>query len=873
MTDHHDLDRELRSHLENEADEQRDRGLGAEDARYAARRALGSATLIKEDVRALSPWAAIDDAAQDVRYGLRLLKKHPGFAIVAALTLALGVGATTTIFSVVHAVLLRPLPYADADRLAMVWENVNLPQYKNAQNAPAPGNFRDWREGNSTFIDMAAARDGAWSLTDRGDPIRVAGEMVSGSLFRLLQVEAALGRTFTPDEDRGSPSVVLLGHGLWADRFGSNPAIVGQTIHLNDEPYTVVGVMPRGFRFPDPDDELWMPLGLTPDQLANHGSHFLRVVGRLKPGVTIAQAQAELDTVAARLAKQYPQTNAGVVGVTVISLPEQIVGDVRRPLLVLLGVVGFLLLMVCANIGNLLLARASARGREFALRAALGASRTRLLRQLLAESLLLAIVGGALGLAIAWWGMAALRWLAPADLPRLDNIALNGWVAAFNAAVALAAGVICGVMPALHSQRRDLHGALKDENRASAAGVRLRARNLLVVVETALGVVVLVGAGLLLRSFVRLSQVPLGFKPDGVLTFRVVLPAARYRTEPQRTAFYRQFLDRLHALPGVQSAAAITSVPLAATGRITGVSMEGQPAMAPGDVRLVRLVDFRTVSPGYFSAMSIPLIAGRDVAWSDTNTTEPSIVVSETMARTFWPGQNAVGKRVKAGAPDNQTVPWLTVVGVVGDVRLVDLIRTPRPAMYVPASQDRATGDVLRDWIVRLSGDPTAIVPSVRSAVWSVDPTLPVTRVQTMNQAKSASTASQQFTLLLVGTFAALALILAAVGLYGVTAYNVSQRTRELGIRVALGARRATLLRLVLAHGAKLTLIGLAIGMAAALALTQVMSTLLFGVGVRDPMTFVGVAVLLLAVSLVASFVPARRATRVDPVIALRTEN
>src|SRR6185295_787524 len=564
--------------------------------------------------------------------------------------------------------------------------------------------------------------------------------------------------------------VVLLGHGLWVDRFGSNPSILGQAIHLNDEPYTVVGVMPRGFQFPDTDDQLWVPLGLTPDQLANHGSHFLRVLGRLKPEATIAQAQADLETVAARLTKQYPDSNTSV-GVTVLSLPEQTVGDVRRPLLVLLGIVGFVLLMVCANIGNLLLARASVRGREFAVRAALGASRTRLLRQMLAESVLLAAAGGALGLALAWWGVAALRWLAPANLPRLDDIAVNGPVAAFNFVVALAAGVFCGIMPALQSQVRDLHGALKDEARASSAGARLRARNLLVVVETALGVVVLVGAGLLLRSFVLLSQVQVGFRPDGVLTFRVVLPTARYGTEAQRTAFYHQLIERLRALPGVTSVAGTTAVPLGATGRITGVAVEGQPPPAPGQVRLV---DFRTVSPGYFKAMSIPLLEGRDVAWSDTNATPLSIVVSETMARVFWPNQNPIGRRIKPGSPDNPRIPWLTVIGIAADVRQVDLVRAPRPAMYVPASQDPGTGDVLRDWIVRASGDPMALVASVRGAVWAVDSTLPITRVQTLDQVKSAATAAQQFNLLLVGLFGVLALVLAAVGLYGVTAYSVS---------------------------------------------------------------------------------------------------
>src|SRR3989442_5797960 len=440
MTD--DLDRELRAHLENEADEQRERGLTADEAQYAARRALGSETIIREDVRALSPWAALDDVAQDLRYGLRLLKKHPAFAIVAALTLALGVGATTAIFSVVNAVLLRPLPYAEADRLAMVWENATLPQYKNAQNTPAPGNFRDWRDENSTFTDLAAMRGTAFSLTGNSDPIRVDGAMVSASLFRLLQVEPVLGRTFTADEDRAAPSrVVLIGHSLWTDRFGSSPSIIGQTLQLNDEPYSVVGVMPRGFHFPDPTDQLYLPLGLTPQQLANHGSHFLRVLGRLKPGVTLAQAQGDLDAVARQLTKELPQSNTGV-GVTIVALPEQVVGDVRVPLLIMLGVVAFLLLMVCANIGNLLLARASAREREFAVRAALGASRVRLLRQMLAESVLLSAISGVAGVALAYLGVEALRALAPSTLPRIDDIKVNGVVAAFDVAVALAAGIL-----------------------------------------------------------------------------------------------------------------------------------------------------------------------------------------------------------------------------------------------------------------------------------------------------------------------------------------------------------------------------------------------------------------------------------------------
>jgi putative ABC transport system permease protein len=861
-----DLDRELRSHLENEADEHRARGLTDQQARDAARRALGNETLIKEDVRALSAWSAMDDALQDLRYGLRILRKHPSFAIVAALTLALGVGATTTVFSVVNAVLLRPLPYSDAEQLVMVWENVNLPQYKNAQNSSAPGNFHAWREQSSSFSGMAAMRDGAWSLTGSGDPVRVTGEMVSASLFAVLQAEPALGRAFTAEEDRdAAPDVVLLGHGLWVDRFGSNPAIVGQTIRLNDEPYTVVGVMPRGFHFPDADDQLWVPLGLSAEQLANHGSHFLRVVGRLKPGATVARAQGDLDAVAAQLTKAFPNSNTGV-GVTAVSLSEQTVGNVRRPLLVILGIVGLVLLMVCANIGNLLLARASVRGREFAVRAALGASRRRLLRQLLAESMLLATVGGAGGLALGWWGVAGLRWLAPANLPRLDDIAISGSVAAFNFALALVAGVLAGVMPALQAQTGDLHGSLKDETRISSTRASMRVRHALVIAQTALGVVVLVGAGLLLRSFIQLSQVPVGFEADGVLTFRVVLPTARYRTEPLRTAFYQQLLDRLHALPGVQAAAGINSVPLAATGSMSMVSVEGQPPPVPGQVRLV---DFRTISPGYFRAMSIPILAGREFAWSDTNTTERAIVISQTAARTFWPNGDAIGRRITPGTPNNTTA-WLTVVGIVADVRQVDLVNTPRPAMYLPASQDQGTTPALRDFVVR-AGDPAALAPSIRSVVWSIDSTLPIARVQTMAQAKATVTVTQRFNLLLVSLFAGLALVLAAIGLYGVTAYSVSQRTRELGIRVALGASRDTLLRLVLAQGTRLTLIGLAVGTAAALALTRVMEALLFGIGARDPITFAGVGLLMLGVSLVASLVPAYRATRVNPQVALRT--
>jgi putative ABC transport system permease protein len=677
-------------------------------------------------------------------------------------------------------------------------------------------------------------------------------------------VKPALGRLFTSEEDTGGSSrVALLGHALWAERFGSSASIVGRTIRLDDEPYLVVGVLPPGFHPFDPDDELWLPLGLPPAQLANHDSHYLRVLGRLKPGVTLAQAQADLDTIAARLTAQYPLSNGGV-GVTVTSLREQTVGDVRLPLLILLGVTGLLLLMVCANIGNLLIARASSRAREFALRAAVGATRARLVRQMLAESALLAAIGGGLGLALAAWGVSMLRWLAPSSLPRVADVGLNAPVAGVDIALTLVAGVLCGLMPAWQS-RDDLHDTLRDESRGSATRARLRAGNVLVVVETGLGVVVLVGAGLLLRSFLQLTRVPVGFEPRGVLTLRVSLPPARYTALSARAAFYTDVAERLRALPGARSAAGISFLPLTMQGRTTGLAIEGDSTAS-----VARFADFRSVTPGYFASMSIPLVAGRDVAWTDTPASPLAVVVSETLARTFWPGQDPLGRRLKLGRPGDD-VPWLTVIGVVGDVRLLDLLRPSRPAMYFPALQDQGIGDTVRDWVVRTATtDPTSLAGAVRRVVWAVDPALPVTEVRTMGEIRSAATASQRFNLLLVGLFAALALVLAAVGVYGVTAHGVAQRTRELGIRIALGARRGALLRLVLGHGAGLAAAGLVLGAAIALALSRLLSALLFGVGARDPLTFVTVSLVLLAVSLAASFVPAWRATSVDPVTALR---
>jgi len=871
-----DLDAELRQHLELLAQENIRRGMSPEEARHAARREFGGLEQTKENYRDQRGLPFVETLLQDIRFGLRMLAKSPGFTVVVVLTLALGIGANSTIFSVIEAVLLRPPPYPNADQLAMVWEDVHLPQYQNAQNTPAPGNYADWKSQNDVFTDMAADDYRSWSLTGTGQPVRIVGEGVTSNLFSALQVNPVLGRVFNSEEDRpGGPHVAMIGYALWKERFGGDPGILGRAILLDEIPYTVVGVMPAGYHFPDPDDQLWVPIAFTPEQLGNHGSHYLHVIARLKPGVAIAQAQSAMAIIARRLTAQHPDSNAGV-DVRVVSLQKQISGELRQPLLVLSGVVGFLLLMVCANVANLLLSRASARGRELAIRSALGASRARLVRQLLVESLLLAVIGGGLGLAFAYSGLGAIRHYASSDQmvwygsggQSLATVQINGIVCAFTFGVSLVAGLVFGLLPAFQSSRREVVTELREGARESASGARLRIRALLVVAEVTLGVVVLVGAGLLLRSFVRLQQVSLGFQPQRVLTLRVIPRGGRYTTLPQRAAFYRQALERIQALPGVRGVAAISFLPLTLQGRTTGISIEGIAPPAPGQVPFA---DFRSVSPGYFAAMEIPLLRGRDFSWDDAPQSSLVVIVSQTMARTFWPSGDAIGKHIKLGAAD-ENMPWITVVGIVGDVRQLELIGLPRPAMYFAAAQDAGTGDTLRDWVIRASGDPSALASAVRSTIWAIDPNLPISRVQTMEQIHSAVLGPQQFNFSLVGLFGVLALILAAVGLYGVTAYSVTQRKHEIGIRIALGAQPSDVLRLVVGQVTKLVLLGLAIGTLAALILTRLLASLLYGTSTHDPLSFAGVAALLLLVAVIASYIPARRAMRVDPMVALRYE-
>jgi len=861
-----ELDAEISSHLQFAIDENLQRGLSPGEAHRQALLRFGGQQQTKEQQRDARSVPLLDTLFQDLRFALRMLRKSPGFTAVAVLTLALGIGANASIFSVVYAVLLKALPYPQPDRLVMVYENVNLPSYQNSRNEVTPGNYSDWADQNSVFENMAAYRNRSFNLTGAGEPLRVEGESVSANFFTTLRIVPALGRMFSPEEDSPAAShVVVMSDELWKGHFGSDSQILGQKLLLDGESYAVIGVAPPGFHFPDLDDQLWVPLAPSPTERSNRGSHYLEVFARLKPGVTLQQAQAEMSVIAKHLTELYPQSNTGQT-VRLVPLHEDLAGPVRPTLFVLWGAVGLVLLIVCANVANLLLARASARQREIAVRLALGASRFRLFRQLLTESTLLAVFGCSLGLLLARWDVSALKVLAASRLPRTDEFSLNARVLLFSVVIAVFAGLLAGLAPALQNDRGNLHDTLQAGARESSVGARLRIRNLLVVVETALGVVVVIGAGLLLRSFLRIEQAPLGFQPQGVLTFRAIPRGQKYSSLPQSAAFYRQAIERIDTLPGVNSAAAVTFIPLTFVRGSKGFTIEGRPPIAPGQIPMA---GYDVVTPVYFATMRIPLRQGRDFSWSDTPETQALIIINEAMAKTYWPNEDALGKRIRQGNADD---PWLTIAGVVGDIREFDPLTPPRPTMYFPVTQFPGSGGILRDWIVRTAGDPLTVASSVRGAIWDVDKDLAVTRVRTMEEVRSLSIASQRLNLLLFALFAALALILATVGIYGVMAYSVAQRTREIGIRVALGARRNDLLCLVLTQGFRLAALGLLVGMAAALVLARFMTSMIYGVSSTDAATFIAVALLLASAALAACYIPARRAMRVDPMVALRYE-
>jgi putative ABC transport system permease protein len=798
---------------------------------------------------------------QDLRYGLRRLSKSPGFTLVAAGALALGIGANTAIFSVVNAVLLRPLPYPEPEQLVQIWES--RPRMNMARVESSPNEFLAWADESQSFSQLAAVDFASFNLTGRGEPERVSAALVTASYFPLLGAAPAHGRAFLPEEDQpGKDNVAVLGHDLWQNRFGGDPAVVNQTVSLDGVACTVVGVMPRGFRLPN-DARLARPVAFNAEDRTRPGSHFLQVFGRLKDGVTRERAEAEMAGIAARLEQTFASTNVGHQ-IVLVPLHEQLVGDVRPALLVLLGAVGLVLLIACANLANLLLARAEARRKEVAVRAALGASRWRIVRQLLAESVLLAALGGGAGLLLAAWGVDILVGLDPAGVRRVGEVGLDAGVLAFTVALSLATGLLFGLAPALQASKTDFVETLKEGGRSTGGGPgRSRLRGALVVSEVALTLVLLVGAGLLVKSFARLLEVDPGLDPRGVLTLDLSLPPAKYAERHQIAAFYQQLLAEVAALPGVETAGAVSVLPLAGDDNSNFVQIEGRPPLPPGQaLRAGR----RNVSTDYFNALRIPLKAGRGIAPSDAADAPPVAVINEAMARSFFAGEDPLGKRLRTGGDKS---PWVTVVGVVGDVRHRGLEVDTRPEMFFPHAQSPSRQMTLA---VRTAGDPVSLVGPVRERVRAVDQDQPVGNVKTMETWVAESVASRRFSVLLLGVFALVAAALAAVGIYGVVSYGVAQRTHELGLRIALGARPRDVLRLVIRQGMRMTLIGAALGLAAALALTRVMSGLLYGVTATDPVVYAGVALLLVGVALLACYVPARRATKVDPMEALRHE-
>jgi predicted permease len=799
---------------------------------------------------------------RDLRFALRRLARAPGFATAAIICLALGIGANTAIFSVINAVLLRPLPHEEPERLVAIWE---ASEFRGSdRNTVSPANYQDWRSGSRSFSGMAAVYGGSANLTGRGQPVEVSVQGVTANLFEVLGIRAALGRSLVAADDKvDAPDVALLSHGLWQHRFAGDPSIVGSTIHLDGRPTTVIGVMPAWTesvgREPRPD--LWLPMRLDPavDYRATSG-RYLQVVGRLAPGVTMEGAHTDLATIAARLEAEHPDFNSGW-SVNVVPLTEQIVGAVRRPLLLLGGVVLLVLLIACGNVANLMLAQATARRREMAVHAALGASALALGRRLLVESLLIAIGGGALGVLLASWGTDALTALA-SGLPRTHEIGVDGAALAFTLLVSLASGVGFGLVPALHAARGDLHEDLKEGGRGSA-GRGSRTRNLLVGAQVAGSLVLLVGAALLLKSFARLQNVELGFDPEHVLTARVSLGGERYEEEERQVRFFEDLIARVGALPGVRAVGAINWLPLSGQRSATRMIIEGEPPTAPGQEPGA---DVRAVDPGFFTAMDITVIKGRGIEAGDRAGIAKSVVVSQSFAAKYLSGRDPIGRRIHMEWGDTLVG---TVVGIVGDVRHTGVDSLPEPTVYWALPQFPHSFMTL---VVRTDGAPERLANALVAQVRALDQEQPVADLKPYDEWLGGALARRRFTLLLLGAFAGLALVLTAVGLYGTTAYGIVQRTRELGIRSALGASRRDLLWSVLRQGARVVGLGIVVGFVLALAMSRLLSSLLFEVSATDPAVFVAIMLLLLLVGGAAGLIPARRATRVDPMIAIRAE-
>ncbi|HWN99400.1 MAG TPA: ABC transporter permease [Blastocatellia bacterium] len=865
---------ELAQHLEDSYRELLSSGLTRGEASKAALGQLSDSRLLALELRRVErpvPSESvvlgarrrnmIGDMFSDLRYGARSLRKNPAFTAIAVITLALGIGANTAIFSVVDGVLLRPLPYPEPDRLAMVYGTSSGASLDGSPLCAA--DFLDWKSQNQVFESIAGFSANRFSYTGGETPEEVEGAWVTADFFTTIGVQPALGRAFMPDEDlaKTAPTVVISDR-FWRRFLGSDPNVLDRTITLNARAFTIIGVMPATFSFPEKDTVLWAAERLA---LTRRGPYYMWGLGRLSPGATLERAQSELDMIARRVQDQINRPTRDWTW-TSISLAGRIVGKIRLALLVLLAAVSFVLLIACANIANLLLARATAREKEISVRIALGATPARLVRQLLTESLLLAAVGATAGLPLALWGVRLLVAVSPADFPRLQEISIDGRVLGMTLLAALACGLIFGLAPALQSSRLNLNESLKEGGRGADGSGRRRMRSALVVTEIAFSLMLLIGAGLMIKSFMRLQSVSPGFRPDHVLTMHLSLPHVRYDTNEKINNYNRQLIERVTAVRGVEAAGLSISLPPDNLDVEDSFSIEGNP-WPPGTSELFVPIVF--TSPEYFATLGIPLLQGRSFNASDKEGSPLVVIINQTLAEQFFPDQSPIGRRLKVGGANRPRNPWMEIVGVVGDVKYSGLDAKPEPAYYAPLEQNVWGAAYL---VVRASSNPASLAPAIREQIWELDKDIPIANLATMDQLLSKSVAQPRFRTLLLGLFAALALVLASVGIYGVISYSVTQRTHEIGIRMALGAQPRNVMTLVIRQGMMLALIGLAVGLAASLALTQIMESLLFEVSATDQATFAVVAVLLAGVALLACWIPARRAARVDPMVALRCE-
>ena len=838
-------------------------GLTPREARRNALIELGGVEQVQEKVREIRMGQFIETAWRDVRFGVRALVHSPIFSVVTVLSLALGIGANTAIFSVVNGLLLRPLPYPEPEQIVHVWHTPPQQSFPGLDRfSVSPANYVDWKAQSSAFEQMAVYTYTGLSLSTSNDPLPVIGAAVSSDFFSVLRSNAVQGRTFTPDEERpGRDQVAVIGHGLWQRAFGANPNFIGQTLTLNSRSFTVVGIMPAGFEFPR-EAELWVPLAWDEKERQTRSIHDYLVVARLKQNVSLDQAQAEMSTISSRLEQQYPEENTGW-GAVVIPLREDLVGDIRLALLVLFCAVGFVLLIACANVANLMLARGANRQKEIAVRIALGAGRARLIRQLLTESVLLAVTGGLLGLLLAVWGSKMLVQLG--SLPNSGDISIDTWALGFTLLVSFTAGILIGIVPALQFTRSSISETLKQgSGRTGGSPIRQHTRKALVISEVALSLVLLIGAGLMIRSFWKLQNVDPGFDTSNALTMSLILNPIRYSEPHQQLAFIDRSIEQIRAVPGVVSVGATSTIPLAGRGSTQPFSIEGRPTAAISEQPMAQT---RYISPDYFKATGIPLRQGRFFSDHDRDNSVQVVIISEAMARLFWPGENPIGRRLTPSFHPEQGAR--EIVGVVGDIKTSGLDVDASAMMYLPYKQ---LARPFISFVVRTASNPESLVQPVTKAIYSIDKEQALTDVQTMDQVLIQSLSGRRFNMRLLLTFAGVALVLAAVGVYGVMNYTVTLRRRELGIRMALGAERSDVLRLVLRQGLALTLLGVGAGLISAYALTRLMASLLYGVTATDYLTFISVSAVLIAVGLAASYVPARRATKVNPTIALRTE-